>query len=460
MKRILVIEDDPLIRANILELLEAEGFAGFGAADGKAGIGAALADVPDVIVCDITMPVMDGHQVLQAIRDYPETAAVPFIFLTARAQRDDVREGMRLGADDYLTKPFSRRELLDSINARLDRQQTLAAAFNGVRSSRPVETEATGPIVRSASMKSVYDRAMRAAQSNLSVLLLGETGVGKDVLAHALHKGSPRREAPFIPLNCAALAESLLESELFGHEKGAFTGAASAREGLFEAADGGTVFLDEIGDLPLATQAKLLRVLEERRVLRVGGRSFRDVDVRFVAATNRDLETEAQNGTFRQDLFFRIGGIVLTVPPLRDRIDEIAPLAARFAVNLCRQLGKSEAPSLTDDARACLEDYGWPGNVRELRNVIEQTIALQDGASIELVDLPDRIREAPGTHPGGSEMAELEGQMRGLERKRIVDALERSGGNQTRAAEALGISRRTLLNRLDEFGLPRPRKKG
>ncbi len=459
MKRVLVIEDDAPIRANILELLEAEGFDGVGAEDGKAGIAAALAAVPDVILCDIRMPVMDGHQVLRAIRDYPETAAVPFIFLTARAEREDVREGMRLGADDYLTKPFSMREVLDSIETRLNRRESLAAAFASSRVPGVPSTSASGPIVDSAALRAVYQDALRAARSNMSVLLLGETGVGKDVLAHAIHKASPRAQAPFIPLNCAALPETLLESELFGHEKGAFTGAVGAREGLFEAAHGGTVFLDEVGDLPLTTQAKLLRVLEERRVLRVGGRAPRDVDVRFVAATNKDLEDATESGAFRKDLFFRVGGIVLTVPPLRSRVEEVVPLARRFAENICRQLGRSSVPELTEGARAHLEAYRWPGNVRELRNVIEQSIALQEGGPIEAAHLPENVRSASGHHPGGPEMAVLADQMRTLEKQRIIDTLDRCGGNQTRAAEALGVSRRTLLNRLDAFGLPRPRKK-
>jgi DNA-binding NtrC family response regulator len=459
VKRILVIEDDDTIRSNILELLEAEGFDGVGMGDGKAGISAALRQVPDVIVCDITMPVMDGHQVLAAIRDYPETAAVPFIFLTARAQRDDVREGMRLGADDYLTKPFTRRELLDSIEARLERQETLAQAFGAPRASAPAVNTKTGPIIVSDALEAVYDSALRAAASNLSVLLLGETGVGKDVLAHALHKASPRASAPFIPLNCAALSESLLESELFGHEKGAFTGAQAAREGLFEAADGGTVFLDEVGDLPLTTQAKLLRVLEERRVLRVGGRSFRDVDVRFVAATNRNLEQEAAAGRFRQDLFFRIAGIALTVPPLRERRADILPLAMRFAENHSRQLGSSAAPEISTEARSKLESYDWPGNVRELRNVVERTITLHGSGEIRVEHLPDNVRDPSDASPRGSAIADLEERMRDLEKQRVVEALEACGGNQTRAAELLGISRRTLLNRLDEFDLPRPRKK-
>ncbi|MFZ5476800.1 MAG: sigma-54-dependent transcriptional regulator [Myxococcota bacterium] len=448
MKRVLVIEDDRNIRENLLELLEAEGFEVVGAPDGKAGVGAALARVPDVIVCDITMPVMDGHQVLRAIRDYPETAAVPFIFLTARAQRADVREGMRLGADDYLTKPFSRLELLDAVRSRLRRAEALGREV----APSPAAPSPGGPVVASPALRRVYEQAMIVARSDLSILLLGETGVGKDVLAHAIHKESARAGKPFVPLNCAALPENLLETELFGHEKGAFTGADAMRKGLFEAAAGGTVFLDEVGDLPRTTQVKLLRVLEDRRVMRVGGRSFVDVDVRFVSATNRDLRTDCDTGAFRRDLYFRIGGLVLTVPPLRERREEIPLLADRFAGAFARHLGR-RPPAIAPEALAMLGAYPWPGNVRELRNVVERAVALCGGGDVGAEHFADSLR-VPPPDPG----AGLQEQLKSIERQRIVDALERHAGNQTRAAEELGISRRTLLHRLDEFGLPRPRK--
>ena len=455
MKRVLVIEDDDLIRENILELLREEGFDAAGAVDGKKGVASALSALPDVVVCDIKMPVMDGHQVLRALRDYPETAPVPFIFLTARALRDDVRLGMSLGADDYLTKPFTRRELLDSIQTRLERQEQVATAL----AKEAVPEKAREPhtaIVRSAAMRDLFQRAIRAAQTDLSVLLLGETGVGKDVLAHEIHKASPRARGPFIPLNCAALPENLLETELFGSEKGAFTGAVRARDGLFESAQGGTVFLDEVGELPRSIQAKLLRVLEERRVLRVGGRTLREVDVRFIAATNRDLDS-AEPGDFRQDLFFRIGGIVLRVPPLRERPEEIEPLAERFIENACRQLRRSGVPRLSPDATSLLGRYDWPGNVRELRNLMEQIVAMTDDAEILPEHLPAALRAPPRAKASASP-DDLREQVRAYERNRIAEALERCAGNQTKAAELLGISRRTLLNRLDEYGLPRPRK--
>lgn len=452
MTRVLVIEDDPLIRENVEELLDAEGFEVETVAEGAAGVAAALARVPDVVVCDIMMPGMNGHSVLRALRERDRTAAVPFIFLTARAERDEVRAGMRLGADDYLVKPFRLGDLLDAIRARLARRETLAS---GPRASRPPPTDEDA-VVESDALKKVWDEAARAADSLLSVLLLGETGVGKDVLARFIHAASSRRDRPLVPLNCAALAETLLESELFGHERGAFTGAVCAKPGLFEAAEGGTVFLDEVGDLPAATQAKLLRVLEDRRVLRVGARAFRDVDVRFVAATNRDLAADAEAGRFRRDLYYRIAGITLTVPPLRDRRADIAPLARRFARRASDAVGRARPVRLSDDAIAELRAHDWPGNVRELRNAVERAVTMTSADVVTAVDLPEALVR---TSSAEARVEDLERELRAAEKQRVVDALERCGGNQTRAAKELGISRRTLLHRLDEFDLPRPRKR-
>jgi two-component system, NtrC family, response regulator AtoC len=461
MTRVLVIDDDPALLDNVLELLAAEGFDGVGARDGKAGVASALAHPPALIVCDVGMPVMDGHQVVQAIRDYPETSTVPFIFLSARAARADVRKGMNLGADDYITKPFSRVELLEAIRSRIKRHgqgRAPVVATDPDSAASDSAASGNGPVVRSLALRAVFDQAVRVARSDLSVLVLGETGVGKDVLAHAIHKASPRAGQPFFPLNCAALSDSLLESELFGHEKGAFTGAVARRAGLFESARGGTVFLDEIGDLPMATQVKLLRVLEDRRVMRVGGRTYLDIDVRFISATNKDLEAEAEAGRFRTDLYYRIGGVELTVPPLRERLADIAPLAARFALAMNQRMGLRVPVGLTAATLRTLEGWHWPGNVRELRNVVERCVAMSGGGDVEPSMLPDKIRGGAGSVPSGDLAQAVKRQQRELERARIVEALELHAGNQTRAAKALGISRRTLINRLDEFGVARPRK--
>ncbi|XXT16973.1 sigma 54-interacting transcriptional regulator [Sorangium sp. So ce429] len=395
-------------------------------------------------------------------------------------------------------------------------------------------------VVRAPAMVALYEQAARAARSSISVLILGETGVGKEVLARTLHARSPRASGPYVELHCAALPPSLLEGELFGHEKSAFTGASQARPGLIESADGGTLFLDEIGELPLAFQVKLLRVLEDRKVLRLGGRTPRRVDLRFVAATNRDLEAEIARGAFRQDLYFRLNGISLVVPPLRERHDEIAPLARKFLEEACRHLDQRGAPSISPEVLGVLEAYSWPGNVRELRNVIERAAVLCAGESVLPGDLPPhlmcgsapplggsapppssatapragsvppppsaapppragsvppppsaapppragtvppppsdgaRARGGPGGNgaeapaaaaepptptPRAEAMAKLRLEMKALERQRVIEALEQSAGNQTRAAKLLGVSLRTLINRIDEYGIPRPRKR-
>jgi two-component system, NtrC family, response regulator AtoC len=343
----------------------------------------------------------------------------------------------------------------------------------------------------------------KVAQGPISVLLLGETGVGKEVMAEAIHRRSPRSRGPFVALNCAALSESLLESELFGHEAGSFTGALRAKPGLFETAEGGTVFLDEVGELPLAIQVKLLRVLEDRKVLRVGGLARRPINVRFISATNRDIESEALRGAFRQDLFFRLNGISLIIPPLRERTGEIEPLARNFVARACAQMRLRTAPEISREALDILERHAWPGNIRELRNVLERAVVLCSGdrilpehlgldrvgsrtepsfqqppqspmpsqmpsmmpsqmPSIAPVTMPRDSRtpvSAPVTLPAAGAPPNLKSEMEELERKRIMDALEQCGGNQTQAAELLGMSRRTLVARLSAYGLTRPRKK-
>jgi len=319
-----------------------------------------------------------------------------------------------------------------------------------------------GAVVRDPAMREIYEQATRAARSPISVLVLGETGVGKEVLARAIHDRSPRASQPYLELNCAALPASLLESELFGHEKHAFTGASQAQAGLLESADGGTIFLDEVGELPAAVQVKLLRVLEDRKVTRLGGRAARTLDVRFIAATNRDLEAEIARGSFRQDLYFRLNGVAFVIPPLRARVTEIAPLAERFLAAAAHTLDRLEPLRLSSSALRCLERYAWPGNVRELRNVIERAAVLSVGDEIDPADLPRHLTGVIRAEPSSPDAA-LDDEVTAPpppnpERQRIIAALEQSAGNQTRAAKLLGISLRTLVNRLAAHDIPRPRK--
>jgi two-component system, NtrC family, response regulator AtoC len=353
----------------------------------------------------------------------------------------------------------------------------------------------TGPlVVRSAAMRRLYDLVERVAHGDISVLILGDTGVGKELMAEQVHRTSPRASKPFLRLNCAALSESLLESELFGHERGSFTGAHQAKTGLLETAQGGTVFLDEIGELPMAMQVKLLRVLEERTVWRVGSVKSRPIDVRFVAATNRNLDTEIARGAFRQDLFFRLNGVTLTIPALRERVEEIEDLAAQFIEQFAKQLGRRSPPELGPGVLELMLNYSWPGNIRELRNAIERAVLLSGTGPILREHFPVEkmtatistpLSQAPMANFSGGEVAgpvrELSGketlvpptdgtldtatlgerlrrQVKEVERQHIIDALTRCGGNQTRAAKELGISRRTLISRLEEYSIPRPLK--
>jgi DNA-binding NtrC family response regulator len=322
------------------------------------------------------------------------------------------------------------------------------------------ETNKPGaPIIESAVMRALHARAKKVAQSFLSVLLLGETGVGKEVFARVIHEASPRAAQPFVTLNCAALPESLLEAELFGHERGSFTGAAQARPGIFEAAEGGTLLLDEIGEMPMGAQSRLLRVLEQREVTRIGARVARPIDVRFLSATNRDLEAEVSRGTFRQDLLFRINAVSLTIPPLRDRVEEIPRLAEAFLAMTFRKLGKTP-PAISSAALSKLVGYGFPGNLRELRNAMDHAAAVCEGELVLPEHLPTRIVGSASVPPPISGVREVGSALAEIERRRIDEALIAAGGNQTRAAEILGISRRTLVGRLSEYGMPRPRKKG
>jgi DNA-binding NtrC family response regulator len=322
------------------------------------------------------------------------------------------------------------------------------------------------PVISSPRMRALHELLQRIAAAPIDVLIVGETGAGKEVLARAVHAGSPRRHGPFLALNCSALSETLLESELFGHEKGAFTGAVGAKAGLLESAQGGTILLDELGEMPLSVQAKLLRVLEERRVLRVGSLQPRPIDVRFVAATNRDLGAEVEAGRFRKDLYYRLDGATLVVPPLRERREEIEPLARHYAGLFAAELGRT-SPTLSPAALAALLAHDWPGNVRELKNAVRLAVVLCGDAPVE----PEHLRLGVGAAFSDRSSAAgpaLPPAPRGAppatsyepagERERILEALARCGGSQTRAAEALGISRRTLTRRLTELDLPRPRR--
>jgi two-component system response regulator AtoC len=320
---------------------------------------------------------------------------------------------------------------------------------------RPLDVRGAVVVVDPA-MIELHALVDRVAPGAINVLLLGETGVGKEIFAEAVHQRSHRARGPFVKVNCAAFTETLIESELFGHEKGAFTGAVAARAGILESAEGGTVFLDEVGELPPVIQAKLLRVLEERQVRRVGAVRAKPFDARLVAATNRDLDAEVAAGRFRADLFFRLNGFSLVIPPLRERRSEVEALARRFVADAAARNG-TPAPALTREALDALRAHPWPGNIRELRNVIERAVLLAGGGALLPAHLPMRPASAPDA-PAVGGAASLREAVVSAERRRILDALAQAGGNQTKAAELLGIGRRTLIDKLEQYHLPRPRK--
>jgi DNA-binding NtrC family response regulator len=354
-------------------------------------------------------------------------------------------------------------ELIDRARAALRAARASRAAVV-TADAREARTPQSDVVVAAPQMRRVYALVDKVADTPMTVLIMGETGVGKEVVAEALHRRSGRRQRPFVRLNCACLPETLLESELFGHERGAFTGADRRKTGYFEAAQGGTIFLDEIGEVPPAMQAKLLRVLEERRITRVGGTQEIEVDVRVVCATNRDLEAEVARRAFREDLFFRVSGFTILVPPLRDRRAEILPMADYFLGQMARELGQA-APRLSPAAQRLLESYPWPGNVRELRNALERAIVLAPGGIIDAEDLPERVREeaasaglpaAVPVTPGVAGAVDVKQQIADVERASILAVLEACGGNQTRAARQLGLSRRALIYRMEKHGLKPP----
>jgi DNA-binding NtrC family response regulator len=377
----------------------------------------------------------------------------------------------RVSTETAGTHPL-RRLSRESLDVAIGERINLGAISIVVRRTRSGDAGPGSAVVRDPAMVELYEQVARAARSEISVLVLGETGVGKEMLARAVHDRSPRARGPFLELNCAALPPSLLESELFGHEKNAFTGAQQARPGLLEAANHGTIFLDEVGELPQAVQVKLLRVLEDRKVLRVGGRTPHKLDVRFVAATNRDLEAEVARGAFRQDLYYRLNGVAFVIPPLRDRVSEIAVLAERFLAQTSQTLDRDAPLRLSPEAVDYLERHAWPGNVRELRNTIERAAIFATGNVVVPSDLSSRITRpardpsdsttpvairAPAATPApAAPRASTDGD---AARQRIVEALEQCAGNQTRAAKLLGISLRTLVNRLGKYDVARPRKR-
>jgi DNA-binding NtrC family response regulator len=441
---ILVVDDEASARSALAELLKGEGYVVETAGDGFKALGKLEEFSPSLVLSDLNMPGMDGVELLRKLKETnPE---LPVVLMTAFGGVETAVSAMREGAIDYLTKPLNMDELLIVVQRALEQSKLRQEASN-LRGQLRERYSFDNIVGTSPEMQHVFKVVAQVAPSRATVLLTGESGTGKELVAAAIHHHSPRAPGPFVRLHCAALADSLLESELFGHERGAFTGADRKREGRFEQAHGGTLFLDEIGEISLATQVKLLRVLQEREFERVGGGQTIRVDVRVVAATNRDLKEMVAQGRFREDLFYRLNVINLPLPALRRRPSDVPPLAMHFLKRYAEENGKSLA-SISDDALALLVGYPWPGNVRELENVIERAVVIADGERLEAQHLPPELgatarRGGAPVIPGAT--------MDDIERYAILKTMESAGGSTGKAAEILGISVRKIQYKLQEY---------
>jgi len=454
--RILVIDDEPGLRHTISLILREDGHEVEAAPDGAIALASLAVADASIIVCDVRMPGMDGLTFLDRYRAAAGGALV--VMMSAYGDDDAAIEAIRRGAYDYISKPFRADQLQLVIRKAIEREN-LRSEVARLSDELVALRGADGIVGHSPALREVVAIARKVGKHPSTVLVTGESGTGKELVARLVHASSPRATAAFVAVNCAAIPEPLLESELFGNARGAFTGAAQERRGLFEEASGGTLFLDEIGELPLPLQVKLLRVLQEGEIRRVGDNASRAVDVRVVAATSRDLEAEVAAARFRADLYYRVNVVRLHLPALRDRREDIAELARHFAASHAARL-KMPAPVITPGAMRVLLEYSWPGNVRELENVIERALVLTDDARIDAGQLPpDIVRTnappVPNAGPAAAPEHDLSVKRRteSLERQLIAQALERTGGNRTRAAQLLDLSHRALLYKIREYGL-------
>ncbi|MFZ0959073.1 MAG: sigma-54 dependent transcriptional regulator [Candidatus Sulfotelmatobacter sp.] len=448
MPAILIVEDEAKMR-RLLELnLGEDGFTTFSAGDAESGLKLLRENPVDLVLTDLKLPGMNGLEFLQAVKR--QNAALPVVVMTAFGTVETAVEAMKAGASDYVLKPFSLAEMRMVVHKELD-VRNLREENRSLREALGKRYAHPNIVARSAKMQETLATVERVAPTNATVLLGGESGVGKDLIARAIHEKSRRATGPFVKINSTAIPENLLESELFGYEKGAFTGAAASKPGKFELADKGTLFLDEIGDVPPATQVKLLRVLQEREFERLGGTKTIKVDVRLVAATNRNLRAALEQGTFREDLYYRLNVVPIDIAPLRERKEDIPELVNLFVSRFAGDSGKP-VEGISPEAMKVLVNYHWPGNVRELQNIIERACALAKGTTIEAADIhldshPAKSADA-GNHflPAGMTLEQWEDEM-------IQEALRRAHGNKSQAARLLGLSRNALRYRLSKIGI-------
>ncbi len=476
-RRVLVVDDEESVRWALTRALEGAGYQVELAGDGQSGSTAAENPDVDLVLLDVRLPGRDGLAVLGELRK--RRPDLPVIMMTAYGTLPVAVEAMKQGAYDYIGKPFDVDEVLLVVGKALEAQALAREVFQ-LRRQTEERFDLGGIVGGSPAMQQIFKAVARVAGTDLTVLLRGESGTGKELIARAVHENSRRQGRPFVPVNCAAIPRELLESELFGHEKGAFTGAAAARRGRFEQAEGGTVFLDEVGDMHLSLQTKLLRVLQERRIERLGGEGSIPVDVRIVAATNQDLEGAVSLRSFREDLFYRLNVVTIHLPPLRDRREDVPGLVTHFLTAFARE--QQVAPKVfSPDALELMALYRWPGNVRELENVVKRAAALTPTTLVLSDHLPDAVRTGAGTEEAAAgthafpldwmraEIARLRDTLDGhlhahfvacVERPLLALVLRRTGGNQVKAAELLGINRNTLRKRIKELGISLPGKPG
>jgi DNA-binding NtrC family response regulator len=445
-RTVLVVEDDGAMRELLVEALSEEGYRVEGAAGGRDGVRIVSEGRVDLVVTDLRMADLDGLDLIREIRTLPSPPAV--ITITAFGTIDTAIRAMKLGAFDYITKPFEIDQLLISVERALE-DRWLRTEVARLREEVDSKYRFDNIIGRSTAMQRVFELVRRVADSPASVLITGESGTGKELVARALHFNSQRSGRPFLAVNCAAIPDQLLESELFGYKRGAFTDAHQDRQGLLIEANKGTVFLDEVAELSPQLQAKLLRVLQEREVKPLGSAQPTPIDVRFVSATNRNLEEMLASAAFRRDLYYRLNVLPIAIPPLRDRPEDILPLTAHLLEMAARRAG-GPAAAISPEAVKALLVYTWPGNVRELENVLERAMALCEGRAIELSDLPPDLLQRPSQNVlEGASVRHL--TLADLEREYILRILAEEDGNKTRAAQRLGLDRKTLYRKLEEY---------
>lgn len=446
---VLVVDDEPLQRQIMKTILDAEGYETHTAASGREALALIGRLPPDVVLTDLMMEGMDGIELLEALPEAPVAPAV--IIITAHGTISSAVDALKRGAFDYLTKPLDKDKILFTVRKACERVDILKENAR-LRQALFDRFRMEGIVGRSPRMQEVVEVLKRVSSSPATVMIRGESGTGKELVARAVHYNSPRKSRPFTALNCAAIPENLFESELFGHEPGAFTGATSRREGLLEMSNGGTLFLDEIGDMPMTMQSKLLRVLQNREVRRVGGKETFKVDVRIISATNKDLEKEVEQGNFREDLYYRLNVVFIELPPLRERSEDIPVLVVHFLHKYNAEFGK-RIREIRPDALQALIDYRWPGNVRQLEAVIERAILLNDGDTVNLRDISRLLHSRKAESRSLFDLPEDGLDFEQLERELILKAMKRTGGVATKAAKLLRMNYKAFLYRLEKFGI-------